>query len=195
MSAEFNSDRDTLAVGAGRWYYGLDGNPPGTDKDFVTVALHELGHAFGFGPLINYSTGALAEPFPADFPDIFSKQLTRTPAPSGGPLDKDFDVMTDAERLAAMASDEMYWKGCAVPCRAEFTAPPPVSSPQINSKGEVQMFAPSPILPGQTIAHWAKDHAQSVVMEQPGLTLVIFADIDATKEAMIDLGLGCESPP
>ena len=103
--------------------------------------------------------------------------------------------MTDAERLAAMASDEMYWKGLAVLGAAEFTAPPPVSSPQINSKGEVQMFAPSPILPGQTIAHWAKDHAQSVVMEQPGLTLVIFADIDATKEAMIDLGWGFQTPP
>ena len=82
MSAEFNSDRDTLALGAGRWYYGLDGNPPGTDKDFVTVALHELGHAFGFGPLVNFSTGAWAFPFPKDFPDIFSK----TANPHTGPV-------------------------------------------------------------------------------------------------------------
>ena len=51
MYAQFNSDIDQNAVGAGRWYYGLDGSPPGADEDFVTIALHELGHAFGFGPL------------------------------------------------------------------------------------------------------------------------------------------------
>lgn len=71
MSAQFNSDLDNNALGAGRWYYGLDGNPPGSDVDFVTVTLHELGHAFGFGPLVNFSTGAWGSPFPRISPISF----------------------------------------------------------------------------------------------------------------------------
>jgi len=30
------------------WYYGLDGNTPSSRYDFVTVALHEVGHGLGF---------------------------------------------------------------------------------------------------------------------------------------------------
>ncbi|PCJ81667.1 MAG: hypothetical protein COA49_03930 [Bacteroidetes bacterium] len=30
------------------WYYGLDGNTPSSKYDFVTVALHEVGHGLGF---------------------------------------------------------------------------------------------------------------------------------------------------
>ncbi|MGH9203472.1 MAG: hypothetical protein ACRD2A_19795, partial [Vicinamibacterales bacterium] len=30
------------------WYFGLDGQPPAGDLDFVTVVLHELGHGLGF---------------------------------------------------------------------------------------------------------------------------------------------------
>ncbi len=30
------------------WYYGLDGNTPSTQYDFVSVILHEIGHGLGF---------------------------------------------------------------------------------------------------------------------------------------------------
>ena len=39
IDAVFNSDVDTGAIPF-NWYYGLDGNPPGNDADFVTTALH-----------------------------------------------------------------------------------------------------------------------------------------------------------
>lgn len=39
--AHFNSAFDN-------WYFGLDGNPPGDQFDFVSVVLHELGHGLGF---------------------------------------------------------------------------------------------------------------------------------------------------
>ncbi len=39
--AEFNSAQPAF-------YYGLDGNPPDNQFDFVTIVLHELGHGLGF---------------------------------------------------------------------------------------------------------------------------------------------------
>src|SRR5690606_8119643 len=41
IMATFNRELD-------RWYFGLDGNPPSGQYDFVTVVLHELGHGLGF---------------------------------------------------------------------------------------------------------------------------------------------------
>jgi len=35
------------------WYFGLDGNVPAGQIDFVSVALHELGHGLGFTSLSN----------------------------------------------------------------------------------------------------------------------------------------------
>jgi hypothetical protein len=39
------------------WYYGLDGNPDFAQYDFVSVALHELGHGLGFGGTASVSGG------------------------------------------------------------------------------------------------------------------------------------------
>ncbi|MBM3130455.1 MAG: hypothetical protein FJ009_17735 [Chloroflexi bacterium] len=38
------------------WYFGTDGNP-GTQTDFVSVALHEIIHGMGFLPSFSYSSG------------------------------------------------------------------------------------------------------------------------------------------
>ncbi len=46
------------------WYYGLDGNTPNNQFDFVSVVLHELGHGLGFtgnsnsGAGVGFSNGA-----------------------------------------------------------------------------------------------------------------------------------------
>ncbi len=42
------------------WYFGLDGNPPPGQTDFVSVALHEIGHVMGFstrGTVVDDDTG------------------------------------------------------------------------------------------------------------------------------------------
>ena len=39
------------------WYYGLDGQPDFNQYDFVSVALHELGHGLGFGGTASVSGG------------------------------------------------------------------------------------------------------------------------------------------
>ena len=192
MAIAFEDSLNTGPVGSGIFYYGLDGNPPVGDRDFVSVALHELGHCLGMAPLINRDTGQWANLLDPDLDpppallwgDIYSRHLTRTPNPVGGPTDIDFWDMFDAERLAAVTSDEVYWMGAAVMAAAEFA--PPQAFPQINSKGEVQMSASSE-MSGSALAHWEDNHFNELLMK-PKLTLPSFPDIDATKEIMIDIG-------
>ena len=38
----------TFSSSFSRFYFGLDGNPPSNQIDFVSVVLHELGHGLGF---------------------------------------------------------------------------------------------------------------------------------------------------
>jgi len=39
------------------WYFGLDGNTPAGQYDFVTVALHEAGHGLGFTTVRSFNGG------------------------------------------------------------------------------------------------------------------------------------------
>jgi len=39
------------------WYYGLDGETPAGQFDFVTVALHEAGHGLGFTTVRSFNNG------------------------------------------------------------------------------------------------------------------------------------------
>ena len=59
LLARFNADIDNnnACLANTNWYYGLDGNPPGGDIDFLTVILHELGHGLGFSSFVNEVTG------------------------------------------------------------------------------------------------------------------------------------------
>jgi hypothetical protein len=58
---QFNADlgKPTCLAGSG-WYYGLDGNTPAGQINFLNVVMHEINHGFGFLGLIDNSTGALA---------------------------------------------------------------------------------------------------------------------------------------
>jgi hypothetical protein len=39
------------------WYYGTDGNPPSSQYDLMSVALHEIGHGLNFLGTMQYSEG------------------------------------------------------------------------------------------------------------------------------------------
>lgn len=49
-------DMDIYVNGAYAWYYGTDGITPAGQYDFVSVALHEMGHALGFTSLAKKDT-------------------------------------------------------------------------------------------------------------------------------------------
>ncbi len=63
---QFNGDLDKpTCLGTQSWYYGLDGNEPGSDSDLFVVVLHELAHGLGMA-------GATRAPnFRDGFPAVF----------------------------------------------------------------------------------------------------------------------------
>ena len=173
MRAEFNSDVDGPTVlGSVSFYYGTNGNPGSNAVDFVSVALHEFGHAFGFFDLITNADGS----FPQDLPDSYSRNLKRT-----GAVNKAIADMTNTERLAALTSGEVYWTGAHV--KSAGVASP---APFVNANGEVEMYAPSPYKLGSSISHWEQGHSPDLLME-PSLTRV-YTNIGVTREAMLDIG-------
>lgn len=88
------------------WYFGLDRNPGFGQNDFMTVALHELGHLLGFsGNISSFAnklngltfTGATAtalnggNPVPMNDSSHFQNDLTSPPGVPGAP-----EVVMDA---------------------------------------------------------------------------------------------------
>ncbi len=52
------------------WYFGTDGNTPAGMTDFVSVALHELGHGLGFTSIVKVAggQGSIGRITSSDFP-------------------------------------------------------------------------------------------------------------------------------
>ena len=68
------SEEFDLVVNLGNgipWYFGLDGNTPAGQFNFVTIALHELCHGLGFLGVSNVTGGQGTVRF-AGFPSIYS---------------------------------------------------------------------------------------------------------------------------
>jgi len=94
------------------WYLGLDGTPASGQRDFVTVALHELGHGLGFDSSIradgNYGhlgDRSYTNPCPGCLPTPFDHFLE---ALNG----QDLLLMSDDDdRAAALVSNNLFWNG------------------------------------------------------------------------------------
>ena len=129
IAATFNADVDgPSALGSVQWYYGLDGQAGG-DIDFLTIALHEIGHGLGFLDTVDATAGT----FQLDDPSILERMLAR---PEIGAL----SALLPAERLAAIvAPGDLWWSGPAV---VAFNGSP------------LPVYTPDPFQPGSSIAHW-----------------------------------------
>jgi len=151
IGATFNSDVDNSTVlGANSWYYGLDGNPPVGDIDFVSVVLHELTHGLGFLALVDLDTGTKL----LGYNDAFMRYLEHH-----GATQPKYPLMSDAQRVTASTSlTNLHWTG-----------------PEVNaasgglsggvSGGHVEMFAPNPQQPGSSVSHFSTALAPNELME------------------------------
>ncbi|MFQ5515417.1 MAG: hypothetical protein ACE5FG_13415 [Myxococcota bacterium] len=150
IGAEFNSSLGTTCAFPDGWYFGLDGNPPGFDIDFVTTVLHEIAHGLGFLTIIG-PTGTKF--FGAD--DIFSRLLEDH---STGML---WPPMTDSERAASsIDTGDLHWTGAAA-----VVAAGSLSSGVDISSGHIEMYAPSPYETGSSVSHFSTSLVPDDLME------------------------------
>ena len=152
LEVAFNSDVDGHTVlGTSRFYYGFDGAPPAGDVDFLSAAVHEIGHGLGFATFVDVETGAKL----FGFDDAYLLHLERH-----GASPPDFPSMTDAERAAAIvAAGELHWTGPQTVAVAAGLAA------GTGADGHVEMHAPDPPLAKTSLVHFASSLAPDDFME------------------------------
>jgi hypothetical protein len=171
ISAQFNSAFGTTCPFPRGWYYGLDGNA-GSDIDFVTVLLHEMGHGLGFLTFVNSASGAKF----LGFNDTFMLNLE-----DHGASPADYPSMTNAQRVVASTDPgNLHWVGAHVRAASGVLTAGKVGD-------HVRMFAPSSQQPGSSVSHWDTALTPNQLMEpsytvplDPGLELPLFQDIGWT---------------
>ncbi len=125
----FNADVDRSDVlGSVDWNYGLDAEP-GADIDFVTVALHEIGHGLGFFEGIEPSGAWRVGGSPASLDALLQRDRL-------GPLR---ELLIPERRAAVISPTELLWSGPHVKAFAG---------------GHAAVHAPDPFVRGSSIAHW-----------------------------------------
>jgi hypothetical protein len=186
----FNSDVDNgTCLGSRSWYYGLDGIP-GTDLDFVTVAMHEIAHGLGFQTFMNLTTGDKGKDSTNTFrDDIFMRNLE-----NHGASPADFPSMSSAQRLAALtAAPKLEWKGAVLSADAAACIASGASCFCFGgvgvADGQASMYAPSPFDPqaanhftalfsGELMAPYSEANTVSIVPNHGlGQTTAVLQDI------------------
>jgi hypothetical protein len=176
ITAQFNSSLGTTCPFPKGWYYGLDGNA-GSDIDFLTVLLHEMGHGLGFLTFVDSASGAKF----LGFNDTFMLNLE-----DHGASPADYPSMTNAQRVAASKdTGNLHWVGAHVRAASGVLT--------AGKAGDhVQMFAPNPQQPGSSVSHWDTALTPNQLMEpsytvplDPVLDLPLLQDIGWTLLAPI----------
>ena len=172
--AFFNSsiDNNPACLAGIDWYYGLDGSPPGSDIDFLTVILHELAHGLGFSSFIDSAGNPPGPPFLDDVWNYFLYDATLML------LWKD---MTPAQRVfSSTNTGNLVWSGASV------TAASGILTAGINAAtGFVQMYAPPAFSGGSSVSHWdtalfpneLMEPFLSLTTDDPSLAVPLMADI------------------
>ncbi len=176
--AQFNGaiDFNNGCLANTNWYYGFDQTPPGTDIDFLTVILHEMGHAFGFLSLVSQNGQLLA-----GFNDIWNDTL--------------FDMsvfltwrqMTPAQRAASAINvnpltgeSNLVWAGVNV-----FNNSGGLTGGTHSFFPVIEMFTANPYQPGSSVSHWHTQVTPNEMME-PFFT-VPTKNVGLADEAMADI--------
>ena len=131
------ADIDASFDSATDWYYGTDGDTPGTQTDFVSVVLHELGHGLGFvgsaDPDPNNPSQAILGQNGSAY--IFDNYVTNNS--NARPT----DLASPSEALLTyLTSDQLFVDGPKT-----FTA---------NGNANAKIYAPATFDDGSSYSHW-----------------------------------------
>ncbi len=168
--AQFNSSVDLDSVlGTVDFYYGLDGMP-GSDFDFVTVALHELLNGLGFIDLLG-SDGA-------KFGGKDDAYLLHLRDDNFVPVR--LSQMSDGQRASAIRDGPfLLWDGPGVVGESA------ALSAGVAGDGSVEIYAPAAFSEGSSTAHFNTSLSPDQIMEpfaggvrrDLGLSLALLGDL------------------
>ncbi len=133
------------------WYYGTDGNVGTGEYDLVSVALHEMGHGFGFVGLCKKtgSEGSFGLLQPTDFFPLF----TTFPWPQLDTLPSVFDrhlVNNANASLTDLANPSNALGTALANNNVRFSGP---MSDAANGGVHARIYAPSPFALGSSCVH------------------------------------------
>ena len=132
----FNSLVDTpQALGARSFYYGTTASAS-QNIDFGSVAMHEMTHGLGYLDLLSDRGEELR-----DRDDAYSRNLIN----AAGATPKSFARLNDAERLAALTSNNVQWVGLETLIRS--------GAQIIPGERGIRMHAPTEFSGGSSIGH------------------------------------------
>lgn len=157
------------------FYFGTDGNPGPGQFDFVTIALHEIGHGLGFTALTSFDDdtgiGAL---------NNFGGVSTY----SNRMVNGNGDRLTDFEDPSVTLGNQFQ--------NEDLFVDGPLAVQALN--GELpQLFAPNPFQGGSSISHWDETafpagDINSLMSPQVGTAESIFDIGDITRGHFRDMG-------
>ena len=122
------------------WYFGIDGNTPANQVDFVSVVLHELGHGLGFSgsmrigsPFCNLGNGCWGRG--SGYPFMYDRFAVNG---SGQYLISDF-INNSPELAAQLTSGNIYFNG--------------PNAVKANGNADVKLHAPGTFSAGSSYSH------------------------------------------
>jgi hypothetical protein len=177
ISAQFNINLGTPGCLDNKpWYYGLDNGHTTNQINLVTVLLHEFGHGLGFTSFTDEETGVMASGFPGVYDRFLIDSTTG----------KHWPIMTDVERKAsAINRNNLVWNGQQVVADAG------ILTGGKDSSGRPRLWAPSPVEPGSSVSHWARETSPNQLMEpniNHDLSHSVLTPQDLTYSLLKDLG-------
>lgn len=188
IDAEFNANLGQPGcIEFAQWYYGLDGGASGSQIDFVSVLLHELGHGLGFLTFVDVESGQKFN----GFNDTYMVNLEDHSRGENWP------TMTDGERATSgidgsQSSSGLHWTGTAVNTEAAIPGFKAGLDDGVGAGGHVEMYAPNPFEGGSSVSHYAKTLDPNELME-PSYTVPIH-ELELSLRLMEDIGWPTPTP-
>jgi len=178
MYARFNSDLP--------WHFRIDVPCPSGKCDFLTTALHELGHGLGFRRSIE-SDGQWYGDTYRKYPGIYEEQLRWWWLAFDDWCDLADPLGTPAERYVAIRCEGLFWKGPNVVFEGQLDT----SRPGISDEGYARVYAPMLWAQGSSVSHWDEAHDPDQLMEPEASGLFgskVIHQIGLLRQALTDMG-------